>query len=107
MVAKVRHHRSGDDQSSIAAKAPKGVHIMKQASEVACATNHRIKPFTMRRARGGANLVLRPARPGARRRIGRTLRITNRVIPVTNSGENAEEVFFPVKIVKRKAADGL
>ena len=50
----------------------------------------------------GKRLIIRLAPPRAGRQIGRTLKIMNRVIPVTSHGDGSEEVFFRVKISKGK-----
>ncbi len=76
---------------------------MKQAMEVLCVTKNRIKPLNMRKGVRGISLTVKRAIPTAGRRIGKTLGITNRVIPVINSEANAEAVYFPVKILSVKA----
>jgi hypothetical protein len=88
-----------------AARTRKGGQIMKEAKEADYSMKAEVMPFRMRQKKGGAALILRVVVPRAGRRTGRTLGITNRVIPVTKSADNAE-VFFPVKILKGKVKDG-
>jgi len=89
----------------IAAKTWKGGQNMKQAKEAACMMKTGVMPFRMRQGKRGTTLTVKLAMRKAGQRTGRTLRITNQVIPVTKSADSPEEVFFPVKILQGKVED--
>lgn len=87
-------------QNTTVGRKQKGAHTMKELTEAVCVMKNRATPLRMRKGRLANILSVKLATPSIKQQTGRTSKITNRVIPVTSPRQDAEEVFFPVKILK-------
>lgn len=73
---------------------------MKELTEAICVVKNRTALLRLRKVKLANMLSIKLATPSIKRQTGRTSKITNQVIPVTNQGQSTEEVFFSVKILK-------